>query len=96
MRVVGIVATPEALYPKHACGDHARPFDAEGEDLAFEETARVGAEVPELVHFDSGLEAEDAFDVRVGVAVALEKPVAEKLVVKAGRTLQNLGMSTQG
>jgi len=47
------------------CGDHAGPFDPEGEDLAFHETAGNSAEVAELVdlHDHSSFEAEDVFDM---------------------------------
>jgi hypothetical protein len=83
-----MIVTPEALGPEYACGDHARPLDAECENLAFEEAARVGPEVPEFIHFDSSFESEDTFDVRIGMAIALEQPIAEELIVEAGKRLQ--------
>lgn len=51
--------------------------------MALEETSGVGAQVAEFVDFDPSLEAEDAFDVGEWEAVALEKPEAEQLVIKA-------------
>ncbi len=61
----------------------SRPAHAEGEDLALEQTARIGTEVAEFVHLDAGFEAVDAFDVRVRVAITLEEPEAEQLIVQA-------------
>lgn len=43
--------------------EHTGPFDTECEDLTFDETTRVRSEVPELVDFDTGLEAVYAFYV---------------------------------
>ena len=73
--------------------ERSRPAHAEGEDLALEQAAWIGAEVAELVHLDTGFEAVDAFDVRVGVAVALEEPEAEQLVVQTACQISDAQVS---
>ena len=50
--------------------------------MAFKKTPRVCAEIPEFVDLDPSLEPEDAFHVREGVAIGLEVPEAEELVVQ--------------
>jgi hypothetical protein len=50
--------------------------------LALEQASRVGTQVPEFGHFDTGLESEDTFDAGEGIAITLKEPETEQLVVK--------------
>ena len=50
--------------------------------MAFDQAARVGAEVAEFAYFDAGFEAVDALDAGKGVCIGLEMPEAEEFVVE--------------
>jgi hypothetical protein len=50
--------------------------------LALEETPGVSTKVTEFVDLHPSFKAEDAFDMRVREAVALEVPKTEKFIIK--------------
>jgi hypothetical protein len=83
------------LREEKVAGAHTRVPNAEGEELRFEQAARVGTEVTEFVHLDAGFETEDAFDVGDGRGFALEDPEAEKFVVETGEACASMGFSCQ-
>lgn len=51
--------------------------------MGFDEAAWIGAEITEFVDFDTILEPIDAFNMGIGVGVALQMPEAEQLIIKA-------------
>lgn len=53
--------------------------------MTLDQTPRVSAKVAEFVDLYARLKAEDSFDMRQGMAIALEQPKTEQLVIETGK-----------
>ena len=56
--------------------------------MTLKQASGIGTQIPELGYFNTRLESEDTLDAGEGVAVTLEEPETEQLVVK---TCESLG-----